>query len=345
MRAMPMFWITRRWVILLTEGHPETRLPDGGEILHQRLQLLVIHQVAVAGTDVGIGEILVDLQRARLDPLAVFVVAALLGDLADVDLGVEVGGEGLVVVARVAIHYVEVVYLVEMVLGRVCREDARHSRVETASENRREARILETLLVGPLPAVLEMRLVARLVIGRVEIVDARLQTSLHDGEVLIGQRHVDGDLGAELAHEGHQGVHVVGVDRRGGDIGFADGRGHRIALAFGAAGDHDLGEHIGILRQFVSHDGADTSAADQQYFAHVALLNLLCFCFVILLRRYYLISHPQCPERTECEKIVPTPEWLRFEEPRGPQPLPRGGPQLVPHSFAFPAGRGPPPLF
>ena len=111
--------------------------------------------------------------------------------------------------------------------------------------------------------------------------------------------------GAELAHEGHQGVHVVGVDRRGVDIGFADGRGHRIALALGAAGDHDLGEDIGILRQFVSHDGADTPAADQQYFAHVILLCLLYFVF--LSRRYYLISHSQCPERTEFEKIVRRP--------------------------------------
>ena len=51
-----------------------------------------------------------------LDPFAVLDVASLSGDLADIYLGVEVGSEGIAVVAAVAVENVDVVYLVELVL-------------------------------------------------------------------------------------------------------------------------------------------------------------------------------------------------------------------------------------
>ena len=74
-----------------------------------------------------------DLVRLGHDPLSVLVVTALLGHLADVDLGVEVRGEGHTVVAGIAIDDVEVVDFVEMVLGGIGREDGRNARVETAA--------------------------------------------------------------------------------------------------------------------------------------------------------------------------------------------------------------------
>ena len=45
-------------------------------------------------------------------------------------------------------------------------------------------------------------------------------------------------------------------------LGFAYGGGHGVALALGAAGDHDVGEDIGVLRHLVRYDGTDAAAAD-----------------------------------------------------------------------------------
>ena len=58
-------------------------------------------------------------ERVGLDPLAVLPVFAARGDLADVDLGVEVGGERLAVAAGVAVDDVDGLDLVEQVLLRV----------------------------------------------------------------------------------------------------------------------------------------------------------------------------------------------------------------------------------
>ena len=111
----------------------------------------MVQQVALPGADVGVGEGLVYLHRLGLDILAVLIVEALLRYLADVYLGIEVGGEGLVVVAGIAVHYVEVVDLLEVVLGGVCGEYAGHARVEAAAQYGAESGLLKALAVGPLP--------------------------------------------------------------------------------------------------------------------------------------------------------------------------------------------------
>ena len=59
-----------------------------------------------------------------------------------------------------------------------------------------------------------MGFVFGLVIGRVEVVDAGAQTSLHDGEVLVGQGEIHHDVGAETLKEGDQLLYVVGIDLR-----------------------------------------------------------------------------------------------------------------------------------
>ena len=82
---------------------------------------------------------------------AVLPIKPLLGNLTDVDFGVEVGGKRLVVVARVAVHDVEVVNLLEVVLRRISGEDRGYARVEAAAEQRAETCFLETLAVCPLP--------------------------------------------------------------------------------------------------------------------------------------------------------------------------------------------------
>ena len=216
--------------IFLAEGHPEPGAPDGGEVDNQRLQLLVVHEVALTRANHGVGEGLVDLQSAGLDPFAVLPVAAFLGDFADVDFGVEVGGECLAVVAGVAVHDVEGVHLAEVVLGGVCSINAAHARVKAAAQDGRQPSLLKALAVSPLPAVLEVGLVARLIVGGIQIVNAATQAGFHDGQVLIGQGQIDDHVGLVAVEQSHELVHVVGIYLVSGDVVFADGSCHSVTL-------------------------------------------------------------------------------------------------------------------
>ena len=259
--------------VLLAEGHPESCPPDGGEVDDQRLQLLVVHQVALARTNHGISEWLVNLQRTGLDPLAVLPVATLLGDFTDVDLGVEVGGKGLAVVAGIAVHDVERVYLTEVVLGGIGGIDAAHARVKTAAQDGSQSSLFKALAVSPLPAVLKVSLVAGLIVCRVEVVDTTLEAGLHDGQVLIGQRQVDDHVGLVALKQSHELVHVVGIHLVGGDVAGADGLSHGITLGTVARGNHDLVKHVRVLCALVGAHGADTTASNDNDFAHNGYYN------------------------------------------------------------------------
>ena len=213
-------------------------------------------------------ERLVDLQSAGLHPLAVLPVAALLRDLADVDFGVEVGGEGLAVIAGVAVHDVQRVHLAEVVLGGIGGVHAAHAWVKTAAQDSRQTGLLKALAVSPLPTVLEVGLVARLIVGGVQIVNAAAQARLHDGQVLIGQGQVDDHVGAMALQQAHELVHVVGIHLVGADVVLADGAGHGVTLCAVARGNHDLVKHVRILGALVGAHGADATATDDNDFAH-----------------------------------------------------------------------------
>ena len=123
--------------VFLPEGHPEAGAADRGEVLDERLQLLVVDDVGFALADTGIMQSLVNFVRLGRDPFAVFVITSFLRYFADIDFGVEIGGEGHAVVSGVAVHDVEVVDLVEMVLGGIGGEDRRHARIVSPFSRKR----------------------------------------------------------------------------------------------------------------------------------------------------------------------------------------------------------------
>ena len=183
----------------------------------------MIEEIGVARTDVGVGQVFVYLERSGGHPLAVFVIASVLSDFADVDFGVEIGGESLVVVACVAIDNVQIVHFVEMVLGCIGGIDTTYAGVESATEDSGEAGLFEALLVGPLPAVFEVGFILRLIVSRIQIVHSGLQAGFHDGEVLIGECHVDDNIGFETVEKGYQFVYIVSIDLCGLYGRIADG--------------------------------------------------------------------------------------------------------------------------
>ena len=73
-------------------------------------------EVRLAGTDIGICQGLVNLKRTGLNPFAILVVTSLLGNLADVDLGVKVSSKCLMVITGVAVYNIKIVNLVEIML-------------------------------------------------------------------------------------------------------------------------------------------------------------------------------------------------------------------------------------
>ena len=112
-----------------------------------------------------------------------------------------------------------------------------------------------------------MRLVAGLVVGRVEVVAAALEAGVHDREVLIRQGDVDDDVGLEGAEQLAQRRHVVGIDLGGLHAVAADGGRHGVAFGFGTAGQHHVRED-GIGSDLLGHDRSDATRTDDKGSTH-----------------------------------------------------------------------------
>jgi hypothetical protein len=106
-------------------------------------------------------------------------------------------------------------YLVEMVFGGMGGKNAGDAGIEAAAEYGQKALFAEAVLIGPLPAILELRLFFGFVVGRIQVVYAGFEAGVHDGEVLVRQGHVDDELRAEGADELNQFGHVLRIDRGG----------------------------------------------------------------------------------------------------------------------------------
>ena len=158
--------------IVFREGHPEAGSLDGGDMFGEALQFLVVHKVHFLVADRGEVEGLVHREGIGLLPLAVFPIFAALGDLADVDLGIKVGGQRMAVVAGVGVHDVEVMDLVKFVLKGVGRKDRRYAGVEAAAKESGQTGLLEIVMHVPLPLVAELRFFGGLVVGGVDVVGA-----------------------------------------------------------------------------------------------------------------------------------------------------------------------------
>ena len=233
--------------VLLTEGHPETCTLDAWVVEHKALQFFVVEQIGLARSDVWVGEWLVDFERFCLNPFAILIIESFLGNLANVDFWIEVCGESLVVIACIAIHDVEIVNFVEIMLGSVCRVDARYAWVKTTTKDGSETSLLEAFSVCPLPRVFEVGFVAWFIVGCVEIVHTSFQTSFHDGQILIRQGKVHYNFWFEIVKQRNKLIHIVCIHLGSLDVGIADCLYQRITLALCATCNHHFSKHVGVL--------------------------------------------------------------------------------------------------
>ena len=283
--------------VALAEGHEEADALDALQVAAERLQLLVMEEVHVFLANLVEVVHTLDRHRRGLHPPTLVErllvlhgdfrlvrrrighpVAAFRGHLADVDLGIEVGGEGIAVVAAVAVKDVERVDLVEVVLLGVGGEHLRHAGVEPAAEDGRKAGLLEPLAVGPLPGILEVRLLGRLVVRRVEIAHPCGEAGVHDREILVRQRDVHHEIGLVLLDERGKSRHVHRVDLRRGDFRGRALRGvpwtcldirlDGLAPRLGAGGDQQFAEHVGVLGHLRGRHASHAAGANQHYSAH-----------------------------------------------------------------------------
>ena len=191
-------------------------------------------------------------------------------------------------VTSVAVHDVEIVYLVEVVLGSISGINARYARVETTTQDSCQSSILKTLLVCPLPRVLEVRLILRLVVGCIQIVYSARQTGIHDGEVLVWQGEVDAKFRLELLEERLELFYIISIHLCRADIYLArivaclDSLCQSVAFLLTTACYHEVGEDIAVLRYLVCCYGGYAASTYHYNSRHILRSYRSCYCFKAL---------------------------------------------------------------
>ena len=204
--------------ITLSECHEETDPFYPRDIERQRLNLLMVEQVHVFFSDLR--EIIdpLDLHGLCFHPVSVFPVGSFGGDFPDIDLRVEICRKRIAVVSCIAVQDIDIIYLIKVVLQGISRKHARNSRIEAASQQRRKTGFFIFFSVGPLPFVLKLGRILRLIISRIYIMYSCLQTGIHNCQILIGQRQIQDYLRLLLSDQCCQFVYMICIYLRGGDL-------------------------------------------------------------------------------------------------------------------------------
>ena len=249
----------------MAEGHKEADALDALDVDAEAFQLLVVQQVHVLFAHACKVIFALNFHGFGFYPMAVLPVAAVSSYFADVDFRVEVGGKRIAVVAAVAVQNIDVVNLVKIVLLCIGRENAGYARVKAAAQNSADAGLFEFLAVSPLPFILKLCRVQRLIVGSINIVRFGGKAGVHDNQILIGKCQVQNDIGIVFVDDGNQLVHVVGIHLLG--VNFCFGGAFQLSLQvvafrFGAAGNDDFLKNVAVLAAFVDGNAGDAAAAD-----------------------------------------------------------------------------------
>ena len=192
-----------------------------------------------------------------------------MGDFANIDFRIKIGGELVAVVAGVSVHDVNRLDGIEQMLLGVGAEDIRYTRVEARAQQGHQASLLEALAVGPLPGVFELSQVRRFVVCGIDVVNAGVEAGVHQVKGLGGQGDVDEQVGAEGLDQGDRRLDVIGI--HGGRLdGLAGGdlnvRRDGFAFVLVARSKHDFREGLGCHGAFVGDDVTDAAGSDNQDF-------------------------------------------------------------------------------
>ena len=109
----------------------------------------------------------------------------------DIDLRIKVGGKGVTVIAAVNINNIQGMDFIEIMFGNIGSKYIGRTRIKATTQKCHKTGIGKPLLISPLPAVLKLRSIQRLVIGGIHIVNTRFETGIHNRQILIGQGDID----------------------------------------------------------------------------------------------------------------------------------------------------------
>eukprot|EP00975_Prorocentrum_lima_P056312 11808615-Prorocentrum_lima.AAC.1 len=74
-------------------------------------------------------------QRTGSYPFAIFIIASVLRNFADVDFRIEVRSKCFMMVTRITVYNVQILNLIKIMFSCISGIDATYSRVESATEN------------------------------------------------------------------------------------------------------------------------------------------------------------------------------------------------------------------
>ena len=116
--------------VAFAECHEETDAFDAFDVQSQRFDFFVVQQIHVLLADLIEIVFAFDFHRFCFDPFAVFPIASVCRNFADVDLRIEVGCERITMIAAVAVQDIDRMDFIEMMFLGIGREYACYARVK-----------------------------------------------------------------------------------------------------------------------------------------------------------------------------------------------------------------------
>src|SRR5690606_6697008 len=239
------------------------------------MDLVVTGEVGGAFTGNGQIPVLAVLEHFVRLPRTVLPGPYCRGELAEVDLGVEVGGKVTAMAAGVDVDDVNGIHAVKIGVDAITRIRIDHTGVEADAQYRSDARFLAGLAALPFVVGVPRRRFADLggilMDGGVHIGGARLDAGLQHRHVQEGRPHVDHYLAAGSADQefGCLDVHGVQLVRLKQalllKVAFlVDGLNNRFALGKRARGNMYIAQLAVVLGAFVGNDMGDPAGTDDQ---------------------------------------------------------------------------------
>ena len=142
--------------VALPKGHKEADAFYFGNVQRQAFNFFVVQKVHILMPNLIKIIFALNAHSRNFYPFAVFPIAAGGRYFAQVNLGVEVGGEGITVVAAVAVQNINSIDGVELVFFGISAVSLRYARVKAAAQQRGKARFFKFFAVCPLPAVIKI---------------------------------------------------------------------------------------------------------------------------------------------------------------------------------------------
>ena len=180
--------------IALSKGHKETDSLNPRNIQCQTFNFLMMKKVHILLSYFFEIVFFLNFHRFCLYPVTVFPVRALCRNLPDVDFRIEIGGKRISVVTAVAVQNINIIDFVEFMFQGIGAEHPCYSRVKSTAQKRRNACFFKAFSICPLPAVLKLCRIFRLIVCSINVMGFGSQAGIHDSQILIRKSQIQNHI-------------------------------------------------------------------------------------------------------------------------------------------------------